>query len=108
MITELSEDRLKELLDREKQFLALDSGGVESWDGYYAALERYRYNKRREEKIDASYIDMLGFLMQEMLQHVYPIQGVTPYAFTDDAEPAAQKIIKEWMPRMIDLELGRL
>lgn len=45
----LSNQRLKELLDKEAKLASLEQGGVDNWEFYDIALDKYRKHKELEE-----------------------------------------------------------
>ena len=46
-MTEISDERLAELEDKEARLDALDAGGVDNWEWYGDSLEEYFKNKFR-------------------------------------------------------------
>ena len=51
MKTEINQKRLEELEDIERKMLALESGGVDNWEGYDISLESYFKQKEERERI---------------------------------------------------------
>lgn len=50
-MTEITKERLKELLRAEKTLDALMAGGVDNWDGYDFSLENLYKEDERDEKL---------------------------------------------------------
>lgn len=49
-MVEITEERYKELIDREKKLLALEAGGVDNWEWYADSLEEYWAELEEEDE----------------------------------------------------------
>ena len=87
----LSDKRIEELEQAERKLIALESGGVDNWDGYEFAMEEIQ----KEEEIDELIETVTTDILEELSATAYePSERGCGLAFADDAEYTVRKIIR--------------
>jgi len=76
----IDQKRLKELEKAETILLALEAGGVDNWDGYDFALEKYHATVEQEEKLEALLDDVCSILCLGVYE---PSERGAGYTFTE-------------------------
>ncbi len=91
---ELSESRIKILLEREEMLNALEGAGVDNWDGYDYALEAIRERKQREELRRELCSDLLDEIEEALCEGIDQPAGVgAGFGFLESASVAALDIL---------------
>jgi len=90
MSKEISFDRLRELQLAERTLNALESHGVDNWEGYSEAIAEVNQKAKTEQ----ARLDILDEIMEVLAEGVdYPVGREVGACFTDKAIEAAQMII---------------
>jgi len=94
----LSNDRVEELLDMEAKLEALESGGVNNWDGYHIALAEYRKSVEVKEKIAVIFDDLVSIISNGLEEGVgggfKPAGMGTSYGISPDARIEALNLLQ--------------
>ena len=90
----LTESRVKELLEKEEILNALEGGGVDNWDGYDFALESFRKRKEVEELRFAQCSSLLEEIEEALCEGIEEPAGTgCGFGFLDSARQDALEIL---------------
>lgn len=95
---EITKERLQQLEDSESRLQALDSGGVDNWEGYDISLESYHKDNERRDEIDGLYNEIeeaIGEGLEEPAGHG------SGYGVTEKASDAARRILKDGIAKIL-------
>ena len=82
--------RIRELEKAERKLLALEAGGVDSWEGYSESLAEYIAENAIEEEIDNAIYDLEVVFGEHAFE---PSERGAGIAFNDNLYENAHKII---------------
>lgn len=89
-MTEITNERFKELIRREQKLLALEDGGVDNWEYYDFSLKEFFKTQEQNEKR----IELLEELEVIFLLNAYePSEQGAGYCATDEAREDAEALL---------------
>lgn len=87
----ISDERLADLEKQERKLNALESGGVDNWDGYDFALEEIRKEDAKDEFLYTIADEIMGILGEDINE---PAGRGAGFGFTPNADDKVVKYLK--------------
>lgn len=97
---EISNKRIKELIDSEAKLHALEGGGVDNWEGYENSLEQYFKEHDFNEELEEGINGILEVLGEGVIE---PAGTGCGYGFNERAPEQADALIRVLVKKLAAL-----